>query len=306
MKNSLQITLINSFILLISMSFNLKADDLSNQLAKCNQALEKGDYAASIKIASEMLKTDKMYREALICKGRALGADGNYQEGLKALELAANNSSVGFEQIIAHILIGNLHKKNQQLNDAIASYEKSLNISKTTNDAKFERINHHYIGDIQTLKQDLNVALASYQEGSKLAMNDNERAESFERIAATYTALKQYDLAVDHRLKATNMQQKAGTLDDYANASYALGQTYKNAKDYEAAERTFTKLLQFSKDNGGAYYEAKANVGLAEVKASKGEKGSAISMYTEALKVAKNIGENELAVEIEAALKKLN
>ena len=135
MKNSLQITLINSFILLILISFNLKAEDISNQLAKCNQALEKGEYKASITIANEMLKTDKMHREALICKGRAFGADGNYQEGLKALELAANNSSVGFEQIIPHILIGNLHKKNQQFNDAIASYEKSLNISKTANDA---------------------------------------------------------------------------------------------------------------------------------------------------------------------------
>ena len=137
-------------------------------------------------------------------------------------------------------------------------------------------------------------------------MNDNERAESFERIAATYTALKQYDLAVEHQLKATIMQQKAGTLDDYANASYSLGQAYKNAKDFDAAERTFTKLLQFSKDNGGAYYEAKANVGLAEVKTAKGEKDSAINLYTEALKVAKNLGENELTVEIDAALKKLN
>lgn len=306
MKKISQVTLIINFILLNLISFNLKAEDISSQLAQCNQALEKGDFKASITIANEILKSDKMHREALICKGRALGADGNYQEGIKALESAANHSTVGFEQIIANILIGNLHKKNQQFNEAIASYEKSISISKTANDAKFERVNHNYIGDIQILKQDLNAALASYQAGSKLALNDNERAESFERIAATYIALKQYDLAVEYQLKATLMQQKAGTLDEYANASYVLGQAYKNAKDYDAAERTFSKLLQFSKDNGGAYYEAKANLGLAEIKAAKGDKESAIGLYRDALKQAKNIGEKELVVEIDAALQKLN
>lgn len=306
MKKLLQNTLIFLYISLIFISFDLKAQDFSSQLSQCNQALEKGEYATSIAVANEILKRDQHHREALICKGRALGAEGKYQEGLKALELAANNSEPGLDQIIAHILIGNLHKKNQQFNEAIASYEKSLSISKAAKNDKFERVNHHYIGDVQSLKQDLNAALTSYQAGSKLAMNDNERAESFDRIAATYTALKQNDLALEYQLKSTIMQQKAGTLDDYANASYALGQAYQNTKDYEAAERTYAKLLQFSKDNGGAYYEAKANFGLAEVKAAKGEKEGAISTYKEALKVAKNIGANELAQEIDVALKKLN
>ncbi len=101
------------------------------------------------------------------------------------------------------------------------------------------------------------------------------------------------------------MQQKAGTLDGYANASYMLGQAYQNAKEYDSAERTYAKLLQFSKDNGGAYYEAKASFGLAQVKAAKGEKDSAKSMFTEVLKMAKSIGENDLATEIDSALKKL-
>ena len=102
------------------------------------------------------------------------------------------------------------------------------------------------------------------------------------------------------------MQDKAGTRDDYANASLALGRVYTQAKDFPAAENTYAKLIKFSKDNGSVYYETKANYGLAQAKAAEGDHVAAKSMMTDALKSAKNIGENELAEEIDSSLKKLN
>jgi tetratricopeptide (TPR) repeat protein len=306
MKNTLHITLINTFILLILLSFNVNADNISDKVSACKQAIEKGNFKASLNLANEILKLEKNNRDGLLCKGRALGAEGNYKEGLNALELAAKNSQVGLDEIIAYIFIANLHKNNQQYGEAIASYDKSLNLSRASKNDKFARINLNFIGDTHVNNHDLNAALTSYLEGSKLAMNDNERAESFERIAATYSALKQQDLAIEYQLKATLMQQKSGTLDDYANASYTLGQAYLSAKEYDAAEKTYAKLLQFSKDNGGAYYEAKASYGVAQVLAAKGEIDNAKNKFAEALKIAKNIGENDLVTEIDASLKKMS
>lgn len=303
MKNTSHFTLINYFILLILFSLNVKADNISDKVSACNQAIEKGDFKASLNLANEILKLEKNNRDGLLCKGRALGAEGNYKEGLNALELAAKKSQAGLDEIIAYIFIANLHKKNQQYTEAIASYDKSLSLSRASKNDKFERINHNFIGATHTQNNDLNAALASYLEGSKLAMNDNERAESFELIAATYSALKQHDLALEYQVKATIMQQKSGTLDDYANASYVLGQSYQAAKDYNNAERIFEKLLKFSKDNGGAYYEAKANFGLAQVKLALNEKDQAKNILTEALKIAKSIGENSLVAEIDTSLK---
>ena len=311
MKNISQFTLTSLFIVLILISFNVSAEGFSDKVSMCNQALEKGDLTTAATVSAEILKREPNNRGGLLCKGRALGsqsqaAQGNYSEALSALELAAKNSEPGLDEIIAYIFIGNLHKNNQKNIEAIASYEKSLSISKAGNNEKFERINLNFIGDTQAQSNDLNAALASYLAGAKLAMNDNERAESYERIAATYGALKQHDLTIEYQLKATLMQQKAGTLDGYANASYMLGQAYQQAKEYDSAESTYAKLLQFSKDNGGVYYEAKANFGLAQVKAAKGDKDNAKAMFTETLKMAKNMGENDLAVEIDTALKNLS
>ena len=305
-KNKLQITLITSFITLFSLSFNVNADALSDKIAACTVAMNKGDITGAMVAANDILKLDNKNHDGLLCKGRALGAQGQYEAALTALESSAKQSQNGFEQIISHIFIGNLHKNNNKFAAAIAAYETSLKISEAEKNDKFKRINLNLMGDTHTQNNDLNAALASYQAGSKLAMNDNERAENFEHLGATYSALNLHDAAIEYQLKATLMQERAGTRDDYANASLALGRVYTQAKDFPAAENTYAKLIKFSKDNGSAYYETKANYGLAQAKAAEGDSTTAKSIMTDALKLAKNMGETDLATEIDLSLKKLS
>jgi tetratricopeptide (TPR) repeat protein len=306
MNKHLQNTLINIFIILFFISFNVSAQDFSEVNAACNSALDKGNVANAISLADEILKQEASNHNALLCRGRALGAQGKYNEALSTFDLAAKQSKPGFEEIITYLLIGNLHLENEKYTDAIVSYEKSLKICEAEKNDKFRLINHNLIGEAQTQNNDLNAALASYLAGSKLTKNDNERADSYERLGSTYSALGQHDLAIEHQLKGVIMQQKSGTLDQYANASLALGKVYEKAKEYPNAEKTYTKFIQFAKDNGGAYYEAKASYELAQIKLLSGDTTSAKALLTDALKMAKNIGEGGLASEIEASIKKLN
>jgi tetratricopeptide (TPR) repeat protein len=162
------------------------------------------------------------------------------------------------------------------------------------------------LGETFALSGDLNQALAHYQTGAKLAMNDNERADSYERLASAYQALAQYDQAIEYQLKAVVMQKMAGDLDQYANASLVLGKIYITAKDYVGAERTLNKLLQFCKDNGGAYYEAKTDIYLAQSKAGSGNIEAARMHLSDASTIAKNIHANDLIAEIDSTSSKLS
>lgn len=301
-----QNTLILLVISLFFISINVNANELADKVSACDAALNKGDLTGAIIISDGILKQAPNHREGLLCKGRALGAQGQYAAALNTLEMAAKQSKSGFDEIISHIFIGNLHKNNNKNIEAIASYEKSLKICETEKNDKFKRINLNLIGEAHAQNNDLNAALSSYLAGSKLALNDNERADSFEHLAAAYSALDQHDQAIEYQLKAVLMQQKAGTLDKYANASYVLGQTYEKAKEYSNAEKSYSKLLQFSKDNGGAYYEAKASYALGKVKIITGDTERAKTAMTEALAIARNIGESKLASEIETSLNELN
>ena len=298
-------TLIKLFTILFIISFNAGAQDLSEKAFTCNSALDKGNIASAIVVSDEILQLEPNNRDGLLCKGRALGAQGKYDAALSALEKAAKQSKPGFEEIITYLLIGNLHKQNNKNAEAIASYDKSLKVSEAEKNDKFKLINHNLMGEAYAQNNDLNAALASYLVGYKLTKNDNERADSFERLGITYSTLGQHDLAIEYQLKGMLMQQKSGTLDQYADASLALGKVYANAKEYPQAEKTYNKLIRFAKDNGGAYYEAKASYGLAQVAAAKGDTSNAKAMMGDALKIAKNIGDAGLAAEIETSIKKL-
>lgn len=302
----LQNTLIITFISLIIISLNSYSDELSDKNVACNAALNKGDIAGAAKLADEVLKRDAKNRDGLICKGRLLGAQGNFDEALSALKQAETLSKEPFDHIIGQMLIGNAYKAQQKYPDAIASYESSLTIAKVDKNELYTRVDHNLIGDVRSKMQDYNAALASYLAGSKLAMNDNERAESFGLLAATYKSLGQHDLAIEHQIKAVQMQKKAGTLDDYADATLALGQIYIAAKDFSNAEKTLSKFAQFAKDNGGAYYEAKANLYLAQSKAASGDTAGAKTLLTDARNSAKSIGAGDLTSEIDATEKKLS
>ncbi len=308
MKNNktLQITLISVYTTLFLLSFNASADMLSDKISACNIALNKADVAGAISLSDDILKLQANHRDGLLCKGRALGSQNNYNDALATLQMAEKQSQQGFEKVLAHIFIGNLYAKNSKIAEAIASYEESIKNSDLDKLNKFKRINLNFIGDAHTQNKDLNAALASYTAANKLAMNDNERADDFERLAATYSALNKDNEAIEYQLKATLMQDKSGTREQFANASVTLGRVYEAAKDYPAAENTYRKLLKFSTDNGSAYYETLANFGSARVKATMGDAASAKTMLAEAYSTAKKIGETDLAVEIEAALKKLN
>ena len=301
-KNTL--TLIYSLLFFMSISSN--ADETADKVSACNAALNRGDLASAISASDAILKHAPNHREGLLCKGRALGAQNNYDAALNTLEMAAKQSKSGFDEILSHIFIGNLHKNNNKNMEAIASYEKSIKICEAEKNDKFKRINLNLIGEAHLQNNNLNAALANYLAGSKLALNDNERADSYERLASTYSTLGQHDSAIEYQLKAVLMQQKAGTLDDYANASYSLGLIYEKAKEYSNAEKSYFKLLQFSKDNGGAYYEAKASYALGKVKTITGDTERAKTAMTDALAIARTIGETKLTSEIETSLKELN
>lgn len=300
-----QLTLIlfvNS-LFLFSLSANANTVEVAEKLGECTAALNKGDLNTAVKTSTDLLKLDPKNHDGLQCKGRALGAQGKYAEAVTALEASAANTTDGFELIISYLFLGNLHKDNNKNAEAIAAYEKSIKVCDLEKNDKYKRISLNLMAEAQAQSKDFNAALASYLAGSKLAMNDNERADSFERLASTYKALGQYDQAIEYQIKGVSMQQKAGTLDQYANSNLALGDIYIAAKDYASAEKTFANLAKFSNDQGGAYFEAKADVGMAQTKTASGDATAAKLFIEKAKTIARDTKDKMLEQEIESTLK---
>ncbi len=141
--------------------------------------------------------------------------------------------------------------------------------------------------------------------GNKLSANDNERADNFARIAAAYSKLGNHDLAIENQIKATLAEDRAGDQDHQANAYLELGRIYTAAAQYDKAESAINKTIQLSKEQGGAYWEAKSYYYMALTKAANGQPAVAKTLLTDAQGICEKVGEQELNNEIKQALANL-
>jgi len=292
-----------SFILLILFNFNINAAEVDPQIIACNAALNNQQYDAAITKANAAIKQKELAAQGMMCKGRALLALGKQGEAKSEFVSAEKNASNDFDKTVANLLLGNLEKEQHHYQEAIKWYEAALSFAKKDDNRNYARVSYNLLGESYGLLADYATSLKYLEEGEKLAMNDNERADSYERIAANYQAQQQFESAVQYQIKGVAMQKKAGTLDQYAEANLMLGQLYTQGKDYAHAEQTYAKLIKFSQDNGGAYYEVKTNIYLAQAKLAQGDTATANELLAKAKAIAEKIQATDLVALIETTKK---
>lgn len=292
-----------SFITLILLSLNINSAEVDPQIIACNAALNKQQYDAAISKANTAIKQKELAAQGMMCKGRALLAMGKKEEAKAEFVSAEKKASNDFDKTVVNLLLGNLEKEQQHYQEAIKLYETALSSAKKDDNRNYARVSYNLLGETYGLMADYTTSLKYLEEGEKLTMNDNERADSYERIAANYQAQQQFENAVIYQIKGVAMQKKAGTLDQYAEANLTLGQLYTQGKDYAHAEQTYTKLIKFSQDNGGAYYEAKTNIYLAQAKLAQGDTATANELLAQAKTIAEKIQATDLTELIETTKK---
>lgn len=275
----------------------------STEAIACNQALEKGDITVALTQAELALNNNKNDKDALICQGRALSAKDDFNGALTAFKLVEVQSTDAFDKTIATLLIGNAYKALKQFDLSINSYQQTMLNAKAAKSQVFERLANNAIANVYVENQQLAQALESYMAGSKLSANDNERGESYEAVALTYHNMNQHDLALEYQIKAYTMHAAVGTLDQLAHTSIELGRYHLLTKHYISAENILNKIVKIAKEQGGAYYEAKASAVLAKVKAATGDIPAAKALIENAKSIAKKSQDKALDDEIDQETK---
>lgn len=285
-------------ILATSLFFN-NSYAISDDAFSCNKAYDQMDLSKALNFSSKALEANKNDKEALICQGRVYSAQAKLDDALKSFKLAELQAVDTYDKTIIALVTGHAYKDAGLHAQAILSYEQSLQLAKTIKNMAFQRVAYQSMGNVYMNEKKYQQALEAYLAGNALAANDNERAESFESVALAYHQLNQHDSALEFQVKAFMMNEKSGTLDQYAHSSIELGRYYAAAKDYNRAESTLNKIIKFAKDQGGAYYEAYGYCILAQVKAATGDSTTAKTLINQAKVIAKNANDQALATEID-------
>lgn len=293
MKSQFTLTLL-AISLFISNVYAMDAD-----ISACNQAVEKGDSATALQLANKVLNNNKKDKDALICLGRALSTKGDVEGAITAYKSATAQATAPLDKTIIAILSGNTYKAAKQYDEAIASYQVAITNAQVDKNQQFERISQNFIGSSYFESKRYQQALDIYTAASKLDENDNDRGESYENIASTYHAMGQEDLALEYQIKAYFMNEKSGTLDQYAHSSIELGRYYIINKNYKSAENILNKIVKFAKEQGGAYYEAQGSYLLAKINVINGDKVAAKALLDNAKTIAKSTNDRALEQEID-------
>ena len=272
-------------LLFINISF---AGDAT--LDSCDAAVSNRQYAQAISIAEQHAGQAGFW----LCKGRAQAALSQNTAAQESFRQAIALKPEGVDLISAYMLLGNTQQAANNTTDALENYQQALKLSEQQNLRRYAHIAHNLTGEALYENSQYAAALQSFQAGEKLAANDNERADSYIHEAMTYQQLQQLDAAIEHQLKGVMMLQKSGTPDQYAEASLTLGKLFASKKDYVGAGRTYQRLIEYARENGGAFYEAKTALYWAETKRQQGDMAGADQLVKEAEAIALKLQDAEL------------
>ena len=256
----------------------------------CQAALAQGRYPQAISMAEKSASLPS----AWLCKGRAQVASHQLEAAEQSFQQALQLKPSAIERVSAHMFLGNTLREKHQVTQALQQYQTAEQLSQEAGLKRYEMIAVNLKGEAMYEGGDFQHALEAFQHGEKMAMNDNERADSFEHEAMVYERLQLLDKAVEFQLKAVMMQKKSGTPDQYAEASLTLGKLFTTQKDYASAEKTYQRLMEYARDNGGPFYEAKSAIHLAQLKKLQGDQAGATQWLKQAEAIAAKLKDAEL------------
>lgn len=272
-------------ILIINESF---AKDAA--LDACDAAIKSRQYTQAITIAEQHADQAGFW----LCKGRAQSALNQNAAAQESFKQAIAHRAEGLDLVSAYMLLGNAQLEEKAHDVAIASYQQALKLSEEHKMRRYTRIAHNLIGEAYFDIGQYAEALKAFETAEKLAMNDDERADSYIHEALAYQQLQQIDQAITYQLKGTMMLRKSGTPDQYAEASLTLGKLFASKQDFVGASKTYQRLMEYAQENGGIFYEAKTAIYWAETKRAQGDLEGAEQLIKQARRIAAQYKDAEL------------
>ena len=281
-----------TLILLFKLLFinNVYSYNLENN---CEKAIQGNNFKAATDEAIKLSKDNAFDGE--FCLGKVFVNENKLDDGIKQFEKSEKLAQHPADQLLAIMFKGLAYKEKNDLNQAFNVFNTGYETAKLGNSkfVQFERRFLIQMGNIQESLKKHEDAYESYAKSLKASSNDEERAESYDKLARSASHQKYYDRAREYSLKGSVLYKKTGYLGEYAELTL-LKAEYEVLDDaYDLAMNTLEELEKLCIDAGGEYYLAKTYIQLHKL--SKDNKDAYLAKATD---VANRIGAKDLLNDI--------
>lgn len=283
-----QLTLITFFNLLL-----LNNVFAYNNENNCEKELSNNDYAKARQEAEKLINNDPF--SGNFCMAKVLFSENKAQESIALFEKSEKLAQHPADQMLSIMFKGLAYKENNDLKQALSIFTTGYETAKLGNSkfVQFERRFLIQMGDVKEKEKDNEKAYEYFAMSLKSSSNDDERAESYDRLAKCAANQGFYDRAREYSLKGSMMYKKSGYLGEFAELTILKGEYEVLDNDYEKGIRTLKELEELCIEAGGDYYLAKTYLKL--YKLSKEDKDVYLAKAKE---VATRIGANDIIKDI--------
>ena len=264
-----------------------------NNENNCEKELSNNDYAKAKQEAEKLINNDPF--SGNFCMAKVLFSENKAQESIDLFEKSEKLAQHPADQMLSIMFKGLAYKENNDLKQALSIFTTGYETAKLGNSkfVQFERRFLIQMGDVKEKEKDNEKAYEYFAMSLKSSSNDDERAESYDRLAKCAANQGFYDRAREYSLKGSMMYKKSGYLGEFAELTILKGEYEVLDNDYEKGIRTLKELEELCIEAGGDYYLAKTYLKL--YKLSKEDKDVYLAKAKE---VATRIGANDIIKDI--------
>jgi len=241
--------------------------DLHNLINEALQLHEKGKIQDAIRLYLKILKNKKNDSQLLYLLGTAYIQIGNTNLGIEQLK---KSIFLKPENLFAHSNLGNAFKDLKRYEDAIASYNKAIEI-----DINYAEIHNNKGNALKSLER-YNEAIESYDKAIKIK---SDYAFAYNNKGNALKNLERYDEAIESYDKAIKINP------NYIEAHHNKGNILKDLKRFDESISSYDKAIEINPD----YYFSFNNRGIIFQHLNHFEK--ALASYDKAIEINPNYPE---------------
>jgi len=210
----------------------------------CSNFYDARDYKRAIEAGKRAVQKYPNNPDAHFCLGISYIAIGELKLALEHMKRAESLTSNKERLMYIYGWIGLIYHGMGNLDDALLYHSRSLSLARDLGDRRMQAANLNNIAGIYEKKGELDKALDYYEESLRLQTDEKEKAPTYNNMALIYSQKGNYQKAVEYFKKAIEIGERYGDYHGVSKRKLNLGETYREMKDYEKAEKYLLEGLE--------------------------------------------------------------
>ncbi|MCC3404732.1 MAG: tetratricopeptide repeat protein [Microcoleus sp. PH2017_10_PVI_O_A] len=207
-----------------------------------------------------------------------------YQEILDELT-ALNDSSVNDNIATINHNLGIVAQEQRRFDDAIAFYNKSLQIREDAGDLYMAAGDYHQLGIVAEEQRRFDDAIAFYNKSLQIREDAGDlynAAGDYHQLGIVAQLQRRFDDAIAFYNKALQIYEDAGDFYNAAGDYHQLGRVAEEQRRFDDAIAFYNKALQIYEDAGDSHKAANQYEGLGNIAKEQGDFDTAVAYFQKA------------------------